>query len=450
VRRLVIAVVASLLVCLLPDAAGARGRHPHAASTAGAVKPVRAIPSDRFAQSVGVNLHIGYPDTPYADFDRVAARLREAGIRTVRDGLNVDKPWEYERFRALARSGIALTLIMGDPQGRYGTGPFGTLFSTLKRELPGAVSAVEGANEYDISGDPDWAAAVGAHQRRLFEAVKGDPATRGLQVLAPSFAHPWNSAQVGDLSRWSDAGNVHAYPGGRPAPANLDEVLGPARALAGPKPIIATETGYHNAVNTLGGHVATTERATAAYLPKLFLEYFRRGVPRTYAYELLDQHADPARTDAERAFGLLHNDFSPKPAFGAIKRLLSVVGDRGATFEPGALSLGLTGDTADVKSMLLQRRDGTYVLAAWHDLPLARDGADLRTPVRRVELQLGKRMAAGRVLSTDPTTPVTALGAASRVKLTLGAAPLLVEMRFGTAASASKRRRVGSRPRTRR
>src|SRR3954454_24156487 len=41
-----------------------------------------------FGDSVGVNTHIGWSDTPgYANFDAVLARLRELGVRYVRDGI---------------------------------------------------------------------------------------------------------------------------------------------------------------------------------------------------------------------------------------------------------------------------------------------------------------------------------------------------------------------------
>ena len=47
------------------------------------------------------------------------------------------------------------------------------------------------------------------------------------------------------------------------------------------------------------------------------IEHFRAGIPRTYAYELIDEKPDAALTDPEQHFGLLRNDFSEKPAFTA-------------------------------------------------------------------------------------------------------------------------------------
>jgi hypothetical protein len=45
-------------------------------------------------------------------------------------------------------------------------------------------------------------------------------------------------------------------------------------------------------------------------------EYFRRGIGRTYFYELLDQDTKPA--DQEANFGLLRHDLSEKPIFSAL------------------------------------------------------------------------------------------------------------------------------------
>ena len=59
-------------------------------------------------------------------------------------------------------------------------------------------------------------------------------------------------------------------------------------------------------------------------MPRLFLDYFLAGVPRTYLYQLVDQSPDAGRIDQERNFGLLRNDFSEKPAFRTLAKLLAL------------------------------------------------------------------------------------------------------------------------------
>jgi hypothetical protein len=82
---------------------------------------------------------------------------------------------------------------------------------------------------------------------------------------------------------------------------------------------VASETGYHDAVASHDGHPPVSEQAGAVYLPRLFLSYFGAGVRRTFAYELLDERVDPARSDLQANFGLLRDDFSRKPSFMALR-----------------------------------------------------------------------------------------------------------------------------------
>src|SRR3954453_17672772 len=56
-------------------------------SPAGSAPDVVATrPADAFIESVGVNTHVTYSDTSYARHAAIAARLRELGMRHVRDG----------------------------------------------------------------------------------------------------------------------------------------------------------------------------------------------------------------------------------------------------------------------------------------------------------------------------------------------------------------------------
>ena len=59
------------------------------------------------------------------------------------------------------------------------------------------------------------------------------------------------------------------------------------------KPIVFTESGYHNAINENTDQPGVSETTAAKYIPRLFLEDFSRAVPRTYLYELMDEAPDP-------------------------------------------------------------------------------------------------------------------------------------------------------------
>ena len=82
-----------------------------------------------------------------------------------------------------------------------------------------------------------------------------------------------------------------------------------------------TETGYFT--GTAGGSVPQT--VLAKYVPRLFCEYFRQGVPRTFWYDFVDDSSDPNNADGNR--GLLKSDLTPKPAYTALLSLTSLLAD---------------------------------------------------------------------------------------------------------------------------
>ena len=181
-------------------------------------------------------------------------------------------------------------------------------------------------------------------QQRLYEAVKGDPATKDLPVAVSSLANLRDSpAKLGDLTPYLDFGNMHPYAAGNPPSRHwgwglsMERAIAEARKVSGDKPILVTECGYHNRMEEQG-HPGVSEAAEAKYLPRLFFVYFNRGMTKAYKYELLDLKPDPGFTDLERHFGLVRTNGAPKPSFLALKNLLHLLADPG----PAAQS-GLTG-----------------------------------------------------------------------------------------------------------
>ena len=151
-----------------------------------------------------------------------------------------------------------------------------------------------------------------------------------------------------------------------------------------PKPMAATETGY----STFND--GPSEAAHAKYLPRLFCEYFRKGVQRTFSYEFLDEWNKPE--DREANFGLIRYDLSPKPAFEALRRLIRLVEEPNAraNFEPKPLPAEIEVKPAKefnrvqyVHNIALQRTDGTFLILLWHEIAL--DDTS-KKPWRRVPL----------------------------------------------------------------
>ena len=97
---------------------------------------------------------------------------------------------------------------------------------------------------------------------------------------------------------------------------------------------------------------------------RIFLEYFSRGVARTFAYELVDAGPNQRRPEI-RTSALLRNDLSEKPAFIALRDAIATLADPGPAFSPESLDYSLGGGQADLRELLLQKRDGSFYLALW-------------------------------------------------------------------------------------
>ena len=346
------------------------------ASANAAPQPARS--ADSFVDSIGVNTHTYYSDTVYySRFEDVKKRLAELGVRHIRENLVPERLDQYQRLNQLAAMGIRSTLILGDPTN--GISGLETLLSVVKKDLNGTVAALESTNEFDISGHGDWLPRLSAYHEHLYRAIKSDPSLASLPVVGPSIVH-WDSQDdLGDISDQLDYGNIHSYPDGYFPESNLSSHLSHAVVNSASKPVMATETGYHTALNWTRDHKPASEQAMATYMPRMFLEYFRRGVVRTFSYELLDEHPDPKLDDRESNFGLLRNDLSEKPAFVALRNMIDILDDPGSSFVPGALDYSLSGNQTDLHQVLLQKRDGSFYLALW------RTGS-VWDPVNRVAL----------------------------------------------------------------
>lgn len=345
-----IAIALVALVALLPAVAKAA--------------PVAAKPAASFIDSIGINTHMYYSDTVYAsEFETIEQRLRELGVHHIRENLVPNRPDQYEALNDLAAAGIKSTLILGAPDD--GSAGLNKLTSILASDLRGSVDAVEGPNEYDLAAGAGWMGELAPYQQQLYTAIKSNPALSSLPVVGPSLGN--TDSDGSDISGSLDYGNIHSYPNGEEPEINVSRMLAMAGEMSGSKPVMATETGYHTAVNWGGDHKPVSEAVQATYMPRLFLDYFSRGIARTFSYELVDEFPDEARDVRESNFGLLRNDLSPKPAFTALRNLTSILADSDSPATPGSLDYTVGGDTDDLQQLLLQKSDGSFYLALWRD-----------------------------------------------------------------------------------
>ncbi len=480
----------------------------------GGAAPEQAKPADSFVDSIGVNAHWSYPDTPYgADYAEVQQKLVASGIRHVRG--------ELSRARDLAASGITTMVCVGPGHNENG-GP--DTIQKIKDEVKAAnaggvhaVDWVEGPNEPDLfwqksdngdkygigavtykdqgyaQGDAGIIKGVIAFQKDLYAAFKADPATAGLKIVGPALGKTYGYDNkspygAGTLSDAVDLGNFHPYPGGNPfsertgydtlgwyighgtqPSANMDEfrfafdIYAPPFA---PKPMACSESGYSTFVN------GQTEAVQAKYIPRLFCEYFRQGIARTYLYEFLD--AFDNKNDRDSNFGLLRHDLSPKPSYDAVKNLIALLSDRGKDFAPGALDYTLTVSpvmgykepgsgqvvnydrTRYVHHLLLQKREGPFYLLLWHEISDEDGGVNPHRVVTPPALPtvLTFAHAPGPVTvfcpNDGPGATAAYTDAATSTTLSLRVPDKVLVVRIGVPQAARRRPVVKNNSRTRR
>lgn len=318
--------------------------------------------ADAFADSVGVNLHLHWFNTIYADdFATIKQRLIDLGVRHVRDGL-VETNWQpyYDHFNELGAAGIKGTFIVD-----------ATTSAEVLRSYPSRVAdsieAYEAPNEYNNSTDPNWPQTLRSILDRLTD-LKNDPIVSRYPIVGPSLTVESAYGRLGDVSWLIDRGNLHNYPGGRnPGTAgwgangygSIDWNLALGRSISGGKPLITTETGYEN---NLAQADAVPQDVAARYLPRLLLEQFRKGISRTYIYEL----ADYGGSDQ---WGLLNADGSPKPAYTAVRNLLALTADLGTPVAPESNYVGFIGPGSSARLMTFQKRGGRQMVTVWLEKP---------------------------------------------------------------------------------
>jgi hypothetical protein len=323
----------------------------------------KAVGADAFVDSVGVNVHLHYTDTSYGNFAAVEKAIKDLKVRHIRDGLT-DTSWTayYDRLNELGRAGVKAIQIASPNQN-------GALFTAYPARVADSFEGYEAPNEYDQIGGKDWAGTINGFMARLYQAVRGDPRTAKFPIVGPSLTQGESFSKVADTARFFDFANLHNYWGGRNPGTHgwgangygsYEWNLNLTRTAWAEKPIFTTETGYFNDVSKADG---VPEDVAGKYLPRLLFLQWMHGIQRTYVYELLDVGDRQKFGDA--TYGLLRANFTPKPAYTAVRSVMQLLADPGPAFAAGNLDFSLSGDLKDVDHLLLEKRNGTFFLAIW-------------------------------------------------------------------------------------
>lgn len=334
--------------------------------------PEKARSADEFVDSIGVNTHLQYDDSVYYKNynDLIKPKLLGLGVRHIRDACSRNMNGFMDRVKELNTLGGIRTLMVCDPRDIK---PQATV-SLIKELGTNVVEAVQATNEFNLSGGGNWVNDLRDYQKQLWQAIKGDSVTNGVQVYGPSLVEAGAYNTLGDMSAYQDYGAMNNYMSGR-NPGNsgwgddsygsLDWNVRATKKASVSKPIVTTESGYHNVITTANSHRGIPEDIAGKYTTRLVLEQFNYGIGRTYLYEFINVYNNPDSLYVN--FGLLRNDGSEKPAYSALKNLINLLKEPGASFTPGSLDYALGGSTDNIHHTLLQKKDGRFYLILWKE-----------------------------------------------------------------------------------
>lgn len=397
---------------------------------------MNAVRAADLVQSFGVNTHLGYAgDTPYGNAQQVKSELSYLGISRVRDGIYGS--YFLPSIDLLMTAGIKFDFYLGTS----GSLSVSNQLKQIDLRASG-VASIEGPNEVNFwpvkwAGKTGAAAAV-ALQKYIYTTVHTDPVLNGAGKTTPVYSFtlgsvgPAGYASYGNLSASADYSSAHVYFGHGKAPSDvLSSALSTASTDTPGLPSIITEAGYPTLLKDPSGQGVST-KVQASYTLDLLLDAYVSGVSQTFLYELIDEKADPSGTKSQRHYGLFNNDGTPKPVAAALHNMTTLLADTGGaatTFSAGSANPTVSGLPPSGHTMLLQKSDGTYILAVWAepDIWSASKRSDISVAATPVTVEFGA--AESSVTVYDPLSglsPIQTLGTTSSVKVSVTDHPILI------------------------
>jgi len=369
-----------------------------------------------FLDSIGVNTHIEYTDSRYANMAQVIHALQYAGITHVRDGALWHGNQGQSSYGVLARMGVKFDLFLNRnlPLQLAEVQHFVATY-------PGSVDFIEGPNEVNNSpvqylGVKGTAAAI-AYQNALYQQVKADPVLNQIAVV--------NFTDWPNHAGQADYGNVHSYPkNGAQPEITLDRDINDETKVAAGAPLMVTETGYHTLVAAPAKN-GVPEKLQAIYIANLLFDSFSNNIRKTYIYELLDEFADPNNTEQEKHFGLFHTDYSPKPSANFLHNLHTILGD---DKRPTATPAPVAVEVSDGRYLVLSRSDGRHFILLWREPNLWDHDAKVALPVPALPVQIhfDRPRDVATYSPIDSAQPTRAAGQRT-LTLSLDTEPVIVE-----------------------
>ena len=361
-----------------------------------------------YVDGIGFNTHLKWNTSVYyTAFESIIyPKLKKLGIKHVRDGVphksfigGPDTTIVRNRFIKLYDSlGIKVDYLTDsrkvvDSLYLRDSADYLSVFKSSPK-LRQTIQYIEGFNEPDLGifrwYPSNWDTITYKIQKGLWLKVKSMPELQGIPVVNTSLVTYWSlpsrpnkvKAINPSISNYFDIGNYHTYDSGganwKMFPGtyfDLTKKFFDADIKA--KPWVVTEIGYHNALDwnkpsdpkhQPSSYHYLSEKSSGKYYSVMFMEMFKRGAKKVYAYEFIDQNTAD-QSNNEKNFGILHTDGTEKPAFVAIKNTIDILKDVNQSFTPAPLTFTLSGDTTHIRSSVYQKADGRYYLALWQGQP---------------------------------------------------------------------------------
>lgn len=394
---------------------------------------ILASAADSLVETISVQTHIERINGIYGEWTtgaQIKEKLCELGARYTREQMMnkaaADQQVIHQRFAELVTCGKQNGLPNGIrlaggcwPQG----GNYDNASHCISRANAygdSVIAAFDGWNEVD-NKLANWTGPWAQWQATLFSAVNGNATWRDRPVYANSLSHAGDAVTLfnaeGNQASVVDYGNMHAYPSGG-MPSNVSDAWIPNwNQLVFPKPLVVTETGYHNCTACPTNGVS--ELAQAKYMPRLIMEYWNRGVKRTNIYQLIDEGPTPY-ADREKAWGLVRHDGSEKPSYTALQRLIALLADPGSSFTPGRLDYTLSGKESSTHTALFQKGTGRFYLVMWREVSVWNNSTDQDISNNEDSVTLSLETAATTINVFKPRTSVSPVQVGSGTSMVIG------------------------------
>jgi hypothetical protein len=372
------------------------------------MQSVQASPADSFVDSIGVNTHLTYQNTLYyTAWPQVLNDLQQLGVRHIRDGY-FDTNWGpfTTEHQQLGQSGIRTDYVIPyDP----------TITPQSIEQLASTVQdmeLLEAPNECDLAGSCGGNTATGlSNMLGFMPTIQAAGSALRVPVIGPSFAAYESFALVGNIASKMTYSNLHVYFGGRypgspgwGAPDAEGNAYGgfpfwldQAKIVGPGLPPVMTETGYLSFPGTPTPYTIPLS-VESSYILRTFLLAYMHGIGRNYQYELLEDPNSPG-------FGLIDGNLNERPAYFAIKNLITNLADPGPSFTPGQLQYSIQGGDSTLNHMLFQKRDGSFWLILWLEQSSYDTVNQVSTPVtpQAITLTLGGGYMAPNIGTFDDT-----------------------------------------------